>query len=559
MVTARTPRRRILSLPTMSGVVGAGMFWVASLRPSLLPRAWVIQAVISAICAAVGYGVGVLVGWLLGVALRHPVDPSRATRRLVAAIVVGVGLLALIPWWIWQRDQSVLVDEEPTSAVSIVPMLVVAFLVFTILVLFGRLIGHGLVRLEGWLTRFVPRWIALLVTAAVFLSAVFLISQDVVFRRFVDWANARYSASDAITPGGVSRPESSRASGGPGSLVPWNTLGAYGKSFVADATTATELRRFSGQAAGVREPIRVYAGLKSAGTADARARLVVRELDRTGAAEREVLVVWTSTGTGWVDPIAAKAAEYIFKGDTAIASMQYSYLPSWISFLLDGPKAAEAGAALNEAVHEWWSQLPTDDRPGLIIFGESLGSLGTEAAFVQRDAAASVRALASRSDGVLLVGPTASNEIWQQIQADRAAGSPVWAPVYEDGRIVRFMPRAGDVRPTAGDWAGTRVLYVHHPSDPVGSWTMRTMWAPPPWIDSPTGDDVPETVGWFPFVTWLQVLGDLAAGFSAEPGHGHNYDADVVDAWVRAYPPDTWTDADGERLQAVLQGADADS
>ena len=106
MTTARTPRRRILSLPTMPGVVGAGIFWVASLRPSLLPRAWVVQAVISAICAAVGYGVGVLVGWLLGVALRHPVDPSRTTRRLVAAIVVGVGLLALIPWWIWQRDQS---------------------------------------------------------------------------------------------------------------------------------------------------------------------------------------------------------------------------------------------------------------------------------------------------------------------------------------------------------------------------------------------------------------------------------------------------------------------
>ena len=38
--------------------------------------------------------------------------------------------------------------------------------------------------------------------------------------------------------------------------------------------------------------------------------------------------------------------------------MQYSYLPSWISFLVDGPKAAEAGTALNEAVHAWWSRLP---------------------------------------------------------------------------------------------------------------------------------------------------------------------------------------------------------
>jgi uncharacterized membrane protein len=191
MTTARTPRRRILSAPTMPGVIGAGVFWLASLRPSLLPRAWVVQAVISAVSAAVGYGIGVLVGWSVGVILRRRLDPSRTTRRLGAAIVVGVGLLALIPWWIWQRDQSVLVDEEPTSPVSIVPMVVVALVVFTILLLIGRLIGHGLVRLDGWLTRFVPRWVAFLVTAVVFVAAGFLISQDVVFRRFVGVGGSR--------------------------------------------------------------------------------------------------------------------------------------------------------------------------------------------------------------------------------------------------------------------------------------------------------------------------------------------------------------------------------
>jgi uncharacterized membrane protein len=279
---------------------------------------------------------------------------------------------------------------------------------------------------------------------------------------------------------------------------------------------------------------------------------VVQELDRTGASERSVVVAWTSTGTGWVDPIAATALEYLFAGDTAIASMQYSYLPSWISFLVDGPKAADAGAALNEAVHDWWSALPADSRPALIVFGESLGSLGTEAAFVQGDAAASVDALTSRSDGVLLVGPTAVNEIWKQIEAERAPDSPVWAPVYDDGRIVRFAPSPGDVRPSGEDWQQPRILYVHHPSDPVGNWTMKTLWAPPPWTNSPTGDDVPDTVGWFPFVTWLQVLADLAAGFSSEPGHGHNYNADVVDAWMAVHPADGWTDADLRRLEDLL-------
>ena len=261
------------------------------------------------------------------------------------------------------------------------------------------------------------------------------------------------------------------------------------------------------------------------------------------------MIAWTSTGTGWVDPVAATAVEYLFAGNTAIASMQYSYLPSWISFLVDGPKASEAGAALNDAVYDWWSGLPADSRPALIVFGESLGSRGTEAAFAGDDADDSVLALTSRSDGVLLVGPTATNEIWRQIEDARAPTSPVWAPVFDEGRVVRFAPSAGDVRPHGGAWQGSRVLYVHHPSDPVGSWTMQTLWAPPPWIDSPTGDDVPGSVGWFPVVTWLQVLADLAAGFSAEPGHGHNYDADFVEAWMSVYPADGWTSVELERLE----------
>ena len=38
--------------------VGAVVLWWASLRPSLLPRAAVIQAAISAICHTVGHGIG---------------------------------------------------------------------------------------------------------------------------------------------------------------------------------------------------------------------------------------------------------------------------------------------------------------------------------------------------------------------------------------------------------------------------------------------------------------------------------------------------------------------
>lgn len=71
----------------------------------------------------------------------------------------------------------------------------------------------------------------------------------------------------------------------------------------------------------------------------------------------------TVTGTGWVDPDAASSIEYLHGGDTALVGLQYSYLPSWISFLVDRDEAAEAGTALYRHVHRRWSQLPAERRP----------------------------------------------------------------------------------------------------------------------------------------------------------------------------------------------------
>jgi Alpha/beta-hydrolase family len=230
---------------------------------------------------------------------------------------------------------------------------------------------------------------------------------------------------------------------------------------------------FHGPAADVEQPIRVYAGLRSAGSPDERAALAVRELERTGAFQREVLGVITTTGTGWVDPDAASSVEYLHAGDTALVGLQYSYLPSWISFLVDRDEAAETGTALYQHVHRRWSRLPATDRPRLLVFGESLGSFGAEAAFRGGDAAASLDKLVAGSDGALLTGPTASNHVWDQLTDDREPGSPVWRPVYDGGTRVQFANRPADLeRPDQG-WRPPRVLYVPHPSDPVGNATLE--------------------------------------------------------------------------------------
>lgn len=82
--------------------------------------------------------------------------------------------------------------------------------------------------------------------------------------------------------------------------------------------------------------------------------------------------------------------------------MQYSYLPSWLSFLVDRERASEAGEVLFAAVHERWSELPAEDRSELLVYGESLGSFATESAFED------LGDLRDRTDGALLVGPPTS-------------------------------------------------------------------------------------------------------------------------------------------------------
>jgi uncharacterized membrane protein len=367
----------LLGPPTLAGVAVALLFWWWSLDPSMLPRSWYARGAVSGLSAAIGYLLGTLAGYGVGALLRRlGREPTPAARRRawlvlgVAGAVVVVAGLALWPGW--QNQQRAMVGMERLPATALGPMVALTLLLFGLLLLVGRLVGHAIALFDRLLARRLPRMAAHALTAAVFVVAAVVVSRDVVVVGFLDWANRSFGAADTTTAPGVVAPTTPTASGSPASLVPWPALGEYGRSFVAGATTPAQLRAFHGKAAEVKQPIRVYAGLRSAGSPDEQAALAVRELERTGVFSREILGVITTTGTGWVDPDAASSVEYLHAGDTALVGLQYSYLPSWISFLVDKEEAAEAGVALYRHVHQRWSQLPADRRPRLIVFGRAL-------------------------------------------------------------------------------------------------------------------------------------------------------------------------------------------
>jgi uncharacterized membrane protein len=273
---------------------------------------------------------------------------------------------------------------------------------------------------------------------------------------------------------------------------------------------------------------------------------VVEELERTGAFDRSVLVVAGATGTGWTEPQQMAALEYLWGGDTAIATMQYSYLPSWISFLVDADRASEAGRELFDAVHARWSELPEGDRPQLVSYGLSLGSFAAQAAF------GSAGDLQTRVDGALYVGTPSFTPLWRTITDGRDAGSPEWQPVVDDGETVRFGTDAADLEDLGPDWGAPRVAYLQHASDPVVWWSWDLITRQPDWLVEPRGPDVSGRVRWFPVITWVQVTVDQFFGVNVPDGHGHNYASQVVGAWADVTQPPGWTPQELTDLQALI-------
>ena len=529
--------------------LGVGLLAVAlALTPSLLPRPWVFEGLVAGIAGAIGYGIGVLVSW----ALRRPGLPEPSTRVKGTAwwVLAVVGALlfvaAIIVGGAAQNSVRELVGEPVIPARHIAGIGAVTLGLGFLLILAAR----GMRRLTHWvaghLGRFIPPRMAGALAVVLVLLVGYWVAAGALFNTFLAGADAIYAGKNAGTPEGVTQPTAPTRSGSPASLVTWESLGYEGRAFVGRGPTTDEIEGFAGDPAV--EPIRVFVGVDSAGTAQERAALAVAELERTGAFDRSVLVVAGATGTGWLEAQSMDSIEYMWGGDTAIASMQYSVLPSWISFLVDVDRASEAGRALFEAVYATWSRLPADRRPKLVPYGLSMGSFAAQAPF------SGVQDLAARTDGALFVGTPNFTEPWATITAGRDGGSPEWQPVYQGGATVRWAAADGDLVRPGEPWTDPHVVFMQHASDPVVWWSYDLMSRRPDWLDEPRGPDVSPSTRWWPIITFLQVTVDQFFGVNVPPGHGHNYVDTIAYAWANVVAPPDWTDEKSTRLQALIDG-----
>lgn len=555
-------------------MITAFAFFSVSLTPSLVPRPATFLGLLGGLWASVGYGLGSAAQhWLT----RSPDlgRPRRARQRLLLWIerlrelaprptglvsalgitVIGVAYAVAYGALVvhWQNDVRALVEMEPMENTG-----VLVFAGTTLLgVALGSVVGISLSFVRRRIRRALERrgarsarpasLVGTALVAAVVLSIILFGGMRVV--------DGIYDNLNDQVPEGLLEPSTALRSAGPGSPVSWDGLGRHGRAFIGGGPTAEDIGEVTGVAA--MDPVRVYVGVGNADTLAERARIAVEELERTGGFERSVLVVATPTGSGWLEAQAVDSLEYLHGGDTAIVSIQYSFLPSWASFLFDAELPVDASRALFDAVRSKWETLPPQQRPTLAVYGLSLGATGMQAALGSLDD------IRDKTDAALFVGPPNSSQPWRDLQAARDPGSPEWQPVLREGAEVRWLSKPGDFARLPGRWDQPRVAYLQHATDAVTWMDPRVIWQRPEWLSGPAsergrGADVSDAMLWFPGVTYLHLVADMIMGVAVPAGHGHNFGDVIVDGWEGVLPRAGADQASVSRIQTVIESYSRD-
>jgi uncharacterized membrane protein len=353
---------------------------------------------------------------------------------------------------------------------------------------------------------------------------------------------------DALLEPERPQPTAPGKTGSTASLVRWNELGRAGREFVASGPSAAQISAFTGRPS--QQPVRVYVGLLGADTPRERAKLALEELKRQGGFDRSTLIVITPTGTGWIDPAAMDAVEYLLDGDVASVAVQYSYLNSPLSLLFQPEYGAAAARALFAEIYGYWTTLPRDKRPKLYLHGLSLGAMNSE------KSAELFETIGDPIDGAVWSGPPFESRIWRSITENRNEGSPAWLPEFRDGRFVRFMNQSGPTVSADAPWGRMRVVYLQYASDPIVFFDYRDAYRRPAWMNPPRGPDVSPELRWYPIVTMLQLGVDMAVATGTPMGFGHVYAPEhYVDAWVAVTDVRHWSPDALARLKDHLANA----
>lgn len=533
-----------LAAPSAPGLLAGALAFTAALTPSLIPRTGLLQGAVAGIAFALLYGLAVFVVMVwrwLGFAVPQTRWPGRVAMALAAAVVVW-GLSQATGW---QNMIHQAMDMAPVESARPFTIAGTAVAVVVLLLAIGRVFRRAAVIVANRLAILLPPRVALALGIAAAAALFWSVGSGVLMDGVLRAMDGTYQRIDALIPPDAAAPTDPLKSGGPQSLVGWQGLGAQGRERVRAFPDAATIAEVTGQPA--MEPLRVYVGLNNAETAEDRADLALAELIRVGGFDRKLLVIATPTGTGWIDPASMTPLEFLWGGDIASVSVQYSYLPSWLSLIVQPEYGEDTARAVFRRVYDHWRKLPPETRPRLYLHGLSLGSLNSDLSLDIFDI------VGDPPQGAFWVGPPFASRLWPRITAARNPGTPAWSPEFRDGSFVRFTTQT-DTTGKGAPWGLMRIVYLQYPSDAITFFEPDSLWRAPDWMAKPRGPDVAPGLRWMPVVTFLQLLTDMMTATLTPTGHGHVYAArDYMTGWVAVTSPPLADAATLDRLKAWFE------
>jgi uncharacterized membrane protein len=537
--------RSLIPRPSLFAIILGLLFVAASLTPSLVPRAPVLQGVLGGVVMALGYLAGRIIEGIWNFAAM-PVAKGDARDVMLGLLgLVVVGMTGWSLWYslTWQNDLRGRMGLDPATEGHLVWVVVLTLIVFAVLFLIGHVIALISRFIRGRLVRVMPPRRADVLGFIIVAIGLFVVTRDGILDWFIGVMDTTFETAQNLFDTAPPAPTDPARSGGPGSLIGWEAMGQPGRDFVTTGPTGADIALFTGRPA--LDPIRVYVGRANGETPQERAELALAELLRLNAFDREVLIVTSPTGTGWMDPGSHDPVEYMHGGNIATVSTQYSYLQSPFALIFETTTGLEQATATLAVIHDYWKTLPEDDRPRFYVHGLSLGAwssmYGTNL----------FRLVDDPIDGAFWAGPPFPSDFWNRVQHARNEGTPWVHPEVGTGSFIRYAARADDGAEGAAPWGDMRIMFLQYPSDPIVFFDPLSLLRKPVWMREPPGDGVSPYLSFMPVVTQFQLALDMALSTTTPAGYGHSYYAqDYIGPWVQVTEPANWTDEDTARLKA---------
>jgi uncharacterized membrane protein len=240
-----------------------------------------------------------------------------------------------------------------------------------------------------------------------------------------------------------------------------------------------------------------------------------------------MIMLISPTGTGYVNYVATAVAQYLTRGDIATVTLQYSKRPSPLS-LGKTKGAKQQNRLLWLRILERVRMMPAENRPRIVVFGESLGALTSQNPFVDWG---TVGPEALGIDRALWIGTPAGSAWRQELDdPDRPDVDRSTFAIVNDYEQFRAIP--DDSR------AKVRYVLLSHDNDGVTKFDAGLITHRPPWLvdERPRMEEVPArsprglpaSMRWRPVTTFFQLLVDMKN--AQIPG--------AYRAWAHDYRPD---------------------